>query len=240
MEKKNTMLLTVIAVATLLVAVVGATFAYFSLTIEGNATTTNATVTTGGVATLTYKEGTKSATLTVTASDMAKPDSERKYYATINPSSTDSETGGIWIGDGTTVVTTHEEDKTIDLGGVELASAGEEKYSCTYKITITDKTSENKLLDVDSEDLFLVMTADQSVSLSGITASEETNLKTLLTGGPKEITGTFELDSKNTSKSFDAQVFLKNKITDQSTLAGKTLNLEFKTEANCELKATTE
>ena len=29
MEKKNTLLLTVIAVATLLVAVVGATFAYF-------------------------------------------------------------------------------------------------------------------------------------------------------------------------------------------------------------------
>ena len=32
MEKKNTILLTVIAVATLLVAVVGATFAYFTAT----------------------------------------------------------------------------------------------------------------------------------------------------------------------------------------------------------------
>jgi len=34
MEKKNTVLLTVIAVATLLVAVVGATFAYFSATVK--------------------------------------------------------------------------------------------------------------------------------------------------------------------------------------------------------------
>lgn len=45
MEKKNTILLTVIAIATLLVAVVGATFAYFTATVttdtaEGNNTTT--------------------------------------------------------------------------------------------------------------------------------------------------------------------------------------------------------
>ena len=42
MEKKNMVLLTVIAVATLLVAVVGATFAYFTATSEtgGNDTTT--------------------------------------------------------------------------------------------------------------------------------------------------------------------------------------------------------
>ena len=44
MDKKNTMLLTVIAVATLLVAVVGATFAFFAVTGE-NTTGTGATVT---------------------------------------------------------------------------------------------------------------------------------------------------------------------------------------------------
>ena len=44
MEKKNTILLTVIAVATLLVAVVGATFAYFtaSSTVDGDAASTGA------------------------------------------------------------------------------------------------------------------------------------------------------------------------------------------------------
>ena len=36
MDKKNTVLLTVIAVATLLVAVVGATFAYFSARVTEN------------------------------------------------------------------------------------------------------------------------------------------------------------------------------------------------------------
>lgn len=47
MEKKNTVLLTVIAVATLLVAVVGATFAYFTATTEatGNAGTVDTSTT---------------------------------------------------------------------------------------------------------------------------------------------------------------------------------------------------
>lgn len=55
MEKKNMVLLTVIAVATLLVAVVGATFAYFtatSSTTDGNEATTSAT--TAQLATLSW------------------------------------------------------------------------------------------------------------------------------------------------------------------------------------------
>ena len=46
MEKKNTMLLTVIAVATLLVAVVGATFAYYSVTSENTSASRTVTTTT--------------------------------------------------------------------------------------------------------------------------------------------------------------------------------------------------
>lgn len=59
MEKKNTILLTVIAVATLLVAVVGATFAYFTASVtnsgtEGNNTTT---VTTKAIASASFELG---------------------------------------------------------------------------------------------------------------------------------------------------------------------------------------
>jgi predicted ribosomally synthesized peptide with SipW-like signal peptide len=60
MEKKNTILLTVIAIATLLVAVVGATFAYFTATLtpanEGNNTVE---VTTRTMVAVTYNEGAK-------------------------------------------------------------------------------------------------------------------------------------------------------------------------------------
>ena len=64
MEKKNMVLLTVIAVATLLVAVVGATFAYFTATVNTTGEETSTQVTTTKLATVTYKTGD-----TVTKSD---------------------------------------------------------------------------------------------------------------------------------------------------------------------------
>lgn len=70
MEKKNTVLLTVIAVATLLVAVVGATFAYFTAQTTANGSSNETSVTTrsevGGV-TLTL------ANQTATGSDITYP-----------------------------------------------------------------------------------------------------------------------------------------------------------------------
>ena len=53
MEKKNTLLLTVIAIATLLVAVVGATFAYFQAQL-GSGASANVTVTTQSTDQLTF------------------------------------------------------------------------------------------------------------------------------------------------------------------------------------------
>lgn len=58
MEKKNTVLLTVIAVATLLVAVVGATFAYFTATSTAGGAGETTTTTTGKVAGATLTLGT--------------------------------------------------------------------------------------------------------------------------------------------------------------------------------------
>ncbi len=55
MDKKNTLLLTVIAIATLLVAVVGATFAYFTAQ-NGNTVTANMQVTTATTNTATISE----------------------------------------------------------------------------------------------------------------------------------------------------------------------------------------
>lgn len=73
MEKKNTLLLTVIALATLLVAVVGATFAYFAVQVENDAevdiTTTTAKASDQFIAT-----GTGSLTIDVTNEKMVKTD----------------------------------------------------------------------------------------------------------------------------------------------------------------------
>lgn len=59
MEKKNTILLTVIAIATLLVAVVGATFAYFTATVQpsDDAETRTTSIRTATLPTATMKMG---------------------------------------------------------------------------------------------------------------------------------------------------------------------------------------
>ncbi len=84
MEKKNTMLLTVIAVATLLVAVVGATFAYFSLSMNGSSTTTTATVEAKTIGTATIATKQENLTLKLTPQEMSKEASsegDKTYYA---------------------------------------------------------------------------------------------------------------------------------------------------------------
>ena len=56
-KKKNSIFLTVLVVLTLLVAVVGGTFAYFTATIEGNDTASSIIVRTGSATTITYNNG---------------------------------------------------------------------------------------------------------------------------------------------------------------------------------------
>ena len=56
MERKSTVFLTVIAVLTLLIAVVGATFAYFTVTITGNETATSTIIKTANIK-ITYTKG---------------------------------------------------------------------------------------------------------------------------------------------------------------------------------------
>ena len=78
MEKKNVVFLTVLAVATLLTAVVGTTFAYFTATVTNTNTPTASSITTADKLGITYDDGTtingalikpgwaKSKTITVT------------------------------------------------------------------------------------------------------------------------------------------------------------------------------
>ena len=63
MEKKNVVFLTVLAIATLLTAVVGTTFAYFTATVSGNDNAQATTVTTAQDLGVTYSEGGAAITL---------------------------------------------------------------------------------------------------------------------------------------------------------------------------------
>ena len=57
MEKKNVVLLSVIAIATLLITVVGATFAYYAATVSGNPETDTVKITAADNLTITYSGG---------------------------------------------------------------------------------------------------------------------------------------------------------------------------------------
>ena len=84
MERKNTILLTVIAVATLLVAVVGATFAYFTATIQDDRTTENgngtANITAGQVANTTVVANVEGAAGKFTATDLGASNVKVSLY----------------------------------------------------------------------------------------------------------------------------------------------------------------
>lgn len=94
MEKKNTILLTVIAIATLLVAVVGATFAYFTATVtderngQGGNGSTN--VTTGQLAGTTTVANVEGAAGSFTASDVYPG---HKEVAALQVSATSAQAG---------------------------------------------------------------------------------------------------------------------------------------------------
>ena len=97
-NKKNTILLTVIAVATLLVAVVGATFAYFTAQ-GGTGTSANVTVTTGTAASSEF--GTFGA-INIYA--------DATTFAKGKPDATGTTTGTVsWTAPGATTTTTPSE-----------------------------------------------------------------------------------------------------------------------------------
>lgn len=120
MDKKNTILLTVIAIATLLVAVVGATFAYFATTQNVNANIP-ANVTTAGTAASFTSQSNGDITITVDANEMQQAQ-----------------------GDDNNVITgLRDDDAYLE---VQLGAAQDGKSSvCTYDIIFTWTSGEYTL-----------------------------------------------------------------------------------------------
>ena len=226
MNKKNTMLLTVIAVATLLVAVVGATFAYFA--IGATATNNAKTIITGstedaqvGSVALT---GDESLTMNLTAEDMAYEHRDHTFYAN---------------SDGNATI---DDEQKLTVGTAKLTGGSEGvKYSCvaTYKVTYdeSDPVNESKgitweeadaaVLKLYGKDASVVVTEDENYSAeTGLTLMA---LKEASTTG-KTVTVTFNLEnaSKLTTE-LQASLAIKNTTSEQQDrLANKkfTVNLE--------------
>ena len=168
MDKKNTMLLTVIAVATLLVAVVGATFAYFSVTGTNDAKTTVVTTEAEEVGTVALTNPTSAMSITLTAADMASAKQGTPYYAT----TTDAN------------YVTSAENNQVALATV-TGGETDTKYTCTFNLNVVvDGTMKESLVAGDAKIVFsgaleeesdlTTVAASRSVTFSNLTGTATT------------------------------------------------------------------
>ena len=157
MDKKNTMLLTVVAVATLLVAVVGATFAFFTAqnTASGSTTVTTTTETIGAV---TVSNPTPAMKIKLAAAHMQETEQGAKYWATA----------------GTGDFATSAEHVSVAQLNVD-GGTDTTKYVCEFTLTVTKPEL------IKAGDMALILTVENvedntTVSIENVTSGVEMDL----------------------------------------------------------------
>ncbi len=203
-NNKKVLIGSLVAVITLVIAVVGATYAFFSLNVSGDATNTNVDIETGNADVVSIKQGVNNMHINLSVSDMAKDSSNKEYYAT------DTEDN----------YKLTEEDGTLTFATV--TGTNKEASDCTAKVTITMDTSTNsmgKALQKGDTELYIT---------SGKT-EETVDLYDLLTEElPESVTKEIEIElsvSESAEASITGYLKVNNTESDQSYLSGKTLNI---------------
>ena len=199
MDKKNTMLLTVIAVATLLVAVVGATFAFFSVTGSSNTTNTGAQVTVTKFSQVSLGGGTAGLVLNLDASHMAESaDAQGRDYA---------------VKSGAPVKGTVQ-NHNVATATLGLEEGDNNTYYCAWTVTVS--ATDNGLVSALAAETTNV--TDAAVVISGAGLNETINLKEL--SAAKTYTAEVTLNSAKTTDSITADVYVENENFSQGSLAG--------------------
>ena len=204
MEKKNTLLLTVIAVATLLVAVVGATFAYFGSFSTDNIQPANVNVTTGSGQSVVFKTTGKDMIYTVPDKNMG-------------------------AGEGTELVEAGKGDGSLTVS----LSAGttEATTTCTYDVVYTGTPVYTKVVDGEFIYTLTAPDADEGKFVAGTRSATvvgtEMSMELLQTGekvtvATGESISSADLEANATTVVYTLATIFKNMpSTDQSALANK-------------------
>lgn len=217
MEKKNTLLLTVIAVATLLVAVVGATFAYFGSFEPTITNTTDVNVTTGKSKTSTFVSSPALISLTVNSADMVKGASNESV-----PVATDTK-------NVSATLTTAADDTLFTICSFDVtytsdAEAGQvKKYVPTADITGKEFTYMIGEAQAGAD-------AKGTVKSGTITGKQETGYETIATGNPVTVISGAQVSARGgaTTINFPVTVkFYNIPSVDQSKLADSTFSGKF-------------
>ena len=126
MEKKNVIFLSVIAVATLLTAVVGTTFAYFTATVIGNQSANNVTVSTDTLA-VTYAQ-----TSSISVANWVPGKSAAMRFTVANSSKNDTKFNLVWNKGVTNTIADAADAK--DITYTLYSCTGAEDATCTTKL----------------------------------------------------------------------------------------------------------
>ena len=250
MDKKNTMLLTVIAVATLLVAVVGATFAYFSIVQQGGSGSSQTTFTgdmadVGNYGTTTLNPMITNLKLTLSAADMSQSvatgagENGKSYFASASKVNGDSLTVTGAPGNYEVQEQSYQSGKQnhviseAKLAGQHNITGAE--ITCKSTVTITasgtmidDATAKAVLTsgEKSSGKVYIAKALDDSTDNVVVTGGE-IDLKDLVSAeqSKKEVQVTYKFKD-NGSLYLTADVEFINTPEDQSKIAGKTLSID--------------
>ncbi len=215
-NKKKQKVAILIGLVTLLIAVLGATYAYFQISTNNESSNTTITGKTPPKSLVTLKPGADNLHLNISASDMSYENRTKEYYGT----------------DGEDPYVGTEELGTKTIASVEL-TGGEvtTKYSCTAKLTVS-KVTEEENADTMVEVLQL---GDMILQFKGNIISEKLDLSELKENTPKEYNLNFKITG-NKVENIQAYIKLLNKEEQQNYLAGKKLNIDISTsELKCDI-----
>ena len=198
MDKKNTMLLTVIAVATLLVAVVGATFAYYNVYSSSVTNVTNVTATTGSTGTVTLTTQDNELYINMPTENMLQAN-YGAYYATSSnqPAVKNDDTDAIHT--LATIASTN--------------SVTGQNYSCTFTMNIAFANNNGEASAFSSlanDDGGYTFTLGSGVTVTGITSGTRigyTDLKTLASTNSGNLAGTVTFTGNQTATITGSMVF---------------------------------
>jgi len=206
MEDKKKITLTIIGVATLLVMVVSATFAYFAASTSNDKGITNVTASTETVGSIALTNPTGDLHLNLSVTDMAK-DNLGIYYATDDDAKSYDETE------------IQREIAVAELTG----GSSEAKYECTTTISVeVSDTMKEKLKSGDAYIQFGGLLTDK-VDLTNV-SSTGYNVTFKLDG------------TKVKRQAVSASIAIENRNTDQSYLAGSNLKVKFSnSDLNCQV-----
>ncbi len=218
-DKKKQKLSLLIGIVTLLVLVLGATYAYFQINTNNESSNTNITGSTPTNSLVTLKSGTDNLHLNLSAGDMAQANATKEYYATDVKDKSYEE---------------NEENGTKTIAEIEL-TGGEEttKYSCTAKLTVSKVTDPEAVADTIIDAL---KPEDMILQFKGNLINEKLDLSELKDNNPKEYDLSFNITA-NKVEEIQAYIKLVNKNENQNYLADKKLNIDIKTrDLKCEIK----